>query len=89
MPTLKQLRQAHQRTSTALNEAQDRLGQSRDAAQQAVRDWADMEMRSLTEQVPDEDLAAARARVSKARDELAVIRDELKPHLSEDDAPAP
>lgn len=86
MPTLKQLRQAHRRTGDALREADDRLGQAREAAEQAVRAQYEMEIQSLREEVPEEDLTAARARVSEARAALTRVREELQPNLADDSA---
>lgn len=84
MPTLRQLRQAHRRTGDALREADDRLGQHQEAAQRAVREQYQLELRSLVEDVPEAELATARERVSAARAALAAVRDELKPHLSDE-----
>lgn len=79
MPTLGELRAAHEATGAALRDATDRLGRARDEARESIRALADLEMTDVRDPVDQDEIRAARDRRSAALAALAVIRTELKP----------
>lgn len=79
MPTMRELRQAHRATGEALRAAEDQLGQAQDRTHETHRVWSDLERRSIREDVPQDEIAAARAAYEAAKTDLRTIQRALKP----------
>lgn len=79
MPTLQELREAHDATGAAFREAKDRLGQARDRARLAVSVVADLEREAIDGAGNADALAAARSERTKAMNDLKALEEELRP----------
>lgn len=79
MPTLSELREAHRQTGAALREAEDRLGQARDRARDAVMKVATCEREMIDGEADDAALSSARAERSAAMSALKTLEEELRP----------
>lgn len=79
MPTLNALRDAHRQTGIALRAAEDRLGQARDRARDAVGAVAKLEREMIDGTGDDAALTAARAERAQAMAALKALEDELRP----------
>lgn len=79
MPTLNELREAYRQTGAALRAAEDRLGQARDRARDAVEAVARLEREAIDGASNSTALDAARGERTSAMSALTALERELRP----------